>query len=111
MVFTGEVTEEKVEKFVASSRGTITNSIKIVTKEHKTLFIVKLKDEAQKWTLIKKAQTISKSIEGLNKIYVNPDLTRSEREIQYHLRQELKRRRALGEKVKISKGRIVQTQT
>lgn len=80
---------------------------KIATAGKKTLFIITLKSEDQKWKLIGKARTISNSIEGLGKIFVNPDLTRTEREVQYHLRQELKRLRASGEKVKKTKGKIV----
>ena len=42
-----------------------------------------------------------------NNVFINPDLTRQQREEQYKLRQELKRRRAGGEEVIIRKGLIV----
>lgn len=108
VVFTGEVTEEKVKKFIGHAGGDATKIDKIETKGKKVLYITTLTTEAQKWTLIKKGRTISNTIEGLNGIFVNPDLTRSEREVQYNLRQELRRRRAEGENLVIKKGRIVE---
>lgn len=109
VVFAGEmVTKEKVEKFVGQAGVDSTGIKKIETEGKKCLFIVTLNTEPQKWSLIKKARQISRSVEGLENIFVNPDLTKTERDIQYQLRQELRRRRALGETVKISKGRVVE---
>lgn len=108
VVFTGEVTKEKVESFVEQTGGEITKLQEIDTKTKKKLFITTLRSEAQKWTLIRRSRSISQSKVELNNIFANPDLTKIEREVQYHLRQELKRRRNLGENVKISRGRIVE---
>ena len=62
----------------------------------------------KKWSLISKARTISQTKDGLQNIYVNPDLTKTERNNQYMLRQEVRARRQHGEKVKISKGKVIQ---
>ena len=47
------------------------------------------------------------SSDTLTHIYVNPDLTKSERDQQYLLRQEKRERNSRGEEVVIRKGRVV----
>ena len=46
---------------------------------------------------------------ALNKVYINPDLTPAQREIEKELRDEMWKRREAGEKVIISKGKLVET--
>lgn len=110
VVFAGEVTSEKVEAFLDAAGTDKAKKIQeIETKSKRKIYIVTLTTEAQKWSLIKKSRNVGQTKEGLSNVFVNPDLTRSERDVQYKLRQELRRRRELGESVKISKGRIVNT--
>ncbi|KAH7696255.1 RNA-directed DNA polymerase from mobile element jockey-like protein [Aphelenchoides avenae] len=42
-------------------------------------------------------------------VYVRPSLTAEQREAEYKLRQECRRRREAGENVRIAKGQIIQT--
>ena len=108
VVFSGEVTKEKVDRFVEVQGGESPSKVlEVETKSKKKLYIVTLKSERQKWALIGKAKQITQSTEGLKDIYVNPDLTKSEREIQFNLREEVRRRRLQGESVKIKRGKIV----
>ena len=107
VVFVGNVAKEKVSKFLNYAECEDTSIKEIKTKADKPLFIVTLKTVEQKWLLVKKARGISQSKDGMENIYVNPDLTKTEREVQYQLRQEAKRRRSLGESVKMSRGKIV----
>ena len=107
MVFAGDITEGKVEQFVQAAKATKPSKVlKIKTMQSKTLYIVTMVSENKKWALIKKARTISHSIDGLQNIYVNPDHTNTARDVQYHLRQEVRDRRKLGENVKINKGKV-----
>ena len=85
------------------------NVLKIQTPK-KALYIVTMASERDKWSLIGKARTISQTKEGLENIFGNPDLTKSECNVQYELRKEVRDRRKLGENVKISKGKVVQVQ-
>ena len=66
--------------------------------------------EKDKWLLISKARVVSQSKVDLNNIFVNPDLTKTERDLQYQLRQEVRRRREQGENVKIRKGKVIVVQ-
>ena len=67
--------------------------------------LVKLKSEKDKWKVIASARTVTQ--QHFKGIFVNPDLTKSEREEQYMLRKELRERRANGEHVIIKRGAIV----
>ena len=58
--------------------------------------------------LLKKAYQL-RSTQKFRHIFINPDLTRAQRELQQTLRSELRRRRDLGENIKISNGQIVST--
>jgi len=84
-----------------------TKILKIETKTKKTLFVVTLQTEAQKWALIGKARKVSLTKDEFKTVFVNPDLTKSERDVQFELRKEVRSRRQMGEQVKISKGRVV----
>lgn len=112
VVFSGDVSRPKVDRFIEVSKlSPPTEVVEITTQQGKKLYIVTMNQESTKWSLIGKGQTISQSTEGLQDMFVNPDLTKTERNTQYLLRQEVKRRRNLGEQVKISKGKIVQIKT
>ena len=109
VVFAGEVTREKVDLFVqAVGVEAPNNVVEIKTQQKNMLYIVFMKTEREKWSLISKARTISQTKDGLQNIYVNPDLTKTERNNQYLLRPEVRARRQHGEKVKISKGKVIQ---
>lgn len=111
VVFNGNVDKVKVDRFLQAA-GTEKPSkvLEIQTQQKKTLYIVTMSSEKDKWSLIAKARTISQSKEGLDNIFVNPDLTKTERDVQYQLRQEVRSRREQGESVKISKGKVVVVQ-
>ena len=59
-----------------------------------------------KFDILKKAKDLRNHPE-LNGVYINPDLTKSQRATNKSLREELKRRRAEGERVYIHRGKIV----
>ena len=84
-----------------------TKITEITTQSKKQLFIVTMKTESVKWALIGKARRLSNINDDLKNIFVNPDLTKSERNLQFKLREEVRHRRSLGESVKISKGKVV----
>jgi vacuolar-type H+-ATPase subunit I/STV1 len=68
--------------------------------------LVKMKSLGAKRQMLDKARTYRENSEsyGYKKVYVNNDLTRQERNRQYNLRQELRRRRDAGEKDIMIKG-------
>ena len=104
VIFTGDVTKDKVDTFLQTAKvESPTKVLEISTAQNKKLYIVSMVQEKEKWALIGKARSISQSSDSLNNIYVNPDLTKTERDAQYLLRQEVRRRRQLGENVKIKK--------
>ena len=108
VVFAGEVTREKMDHFIQATGAEAPNKVaEIKTQLKNMLYIVSMKTEREKWSLISKALTISQTKYGLQNIYVNPDLTKTERNNQYLLRQEVRARRQHGE-VKISKGKVFQ---
>ena len=108
VVFSGADTKERVGSFVAKSGLKEPTKIsEISTPNKRKLFIVTMQEEIEKWTLIGKARKISSANDEFQGVYVNPDLTKTERDVQFKLREEVRRRRALGENVKISKGRVV----
>lgn len=59
-----------------------------------------------KFDILKKAKDLRNHPE-LNGVYINPDLTKSQRATNKSLRGELKRRRAEGEQVYIHRGKVV----
>lgn len=67
--------------------------------------LVKMSSEKDKWKIISKSRAVTK--EKYKGIYLNPDLTKSEREEQFLLRKELRERRDNGEQIIIKKGVIV----
>ena len=77
-----------------------------VTNKSRPL-LVKLKTEREKWKIIGKSLRVMKENNKYKGVYVNPDLTKSERDEQYSLRQKLRERRDSGEDVIIKRGLIV----
>lgn len=78
-----------------------------VGKPKKKFFIATFATESQKWRLVSKARGICMSNDGLKGCYVNPDLTKTERDHQYQLRKEVRERRQNGENVAIKRGVVV----
>ena len=98
-----------MDLFVQAAGAEAPNKVvEIKTQQNNMLYILSIKTEKEKLSLISKASTISQNKDGLQKIYVNPDLTKTERNNQYLLRQEVRASQQHGEKVKISKGKVIQ---
>ena len=67
-----------------------------------------LDSEQHERSIIKSATYNLRKSTRWNKVYVSPDLTAKEREVNKALRKELKRRKAQGEKeIMIKRGKIV----
>ena len=62
-------------------------------------------DEESKIGILRQAKLLSNT--SFKKVYINPDLTKTQREERKRLREELKRRKDVGEDVTIRYGRIV----
>ena len=75
----------------------------------KQRLLVDVKDEKLKWRLIGKSKELGKS-EAFKNVFLNPDLTRDERLIQFRLRKDLKDRRLKepSKTFKIQKGKIIE---
>ena len=107
-VFTGDaITEEKVNLIVDKVGVDLPTKLVQVGKPERKFFIATFKSEGDKWRVIAKTRGICMSSDTLTHIYVNPDLTKSERDQQYLLRQEKRERNSRGEEVVIRKGRVV----
>ena len=70
------------------------------------LLLVSNPSEETKWDVVRAAKNL-KQIEQYKDIYVNPDMTRTEREEKAKLRVEARDRRNKGEDVFIFKGKVV----
>ena len=70
------------------------------------LLLVTLGSEDLKWEVLRVAKHL-REFEEFFGVYVNPDLTKSEREINKKLREEAKERREKGEDVVVYKGKVV----
>ena len=66
-------------------------------RDRPRLLIVKFETEASKWDVVRYARHLQHSHKWSN-IYINPDLTKDERQAGKQLRQELDQRRKNGEK-------------
>jgi len=106
IIFSGCNSDTKVESFLGKC-GVTPISIKKIGKTDKKLHLVELSSEADKWKALGKAKELCSSVDSFQGMYVNPDLTQSEREHQYQLRKECRERRSKGENVKIKKGVVV----
>lgn len=62
-----------------------------------------------KFDLLKRSKNLRKSAQFSN-VYINPDLTKLQRQADKALRAELKQRRNNGEKVVIHRGRVIKAQ-
>ena len=69
------------------------------------LLLMGTQSEEVKWDLIRAAKGL-RDLDEYKDVYVNPDMTRLEREAQGKLRAEMRERRNNGEEVYISKGKI-----
>ena len=78
-----------------------------IGKPERRMFIVTFASEKEKWCLVAKARSMCMSNDGLKGCYVNPDLTKTERDHQYQLRKEVRERRRNGESVFIKRGTVV----
>lgn len=107
-IFSGNVNEDKVKLFLQQlGTASASTNVKKIGKPEKSVFLVEFESKAAKWNAIGKARETCAKHEDLKNVFVNPDLTRSEREVQYKLRQECRARRLRGENVKIKRGAIV----
>ena len=70
----------------------------------------KCESTIEKFDILKKAKDLRNHPE-FKGVYINPDLTKSQRETHKALREKLKERRAAGEQVRIYRGRIVEKDT
>lgn len=68
---------------------------------------MKFGSEKEKWKIVGKARAAMQGNTDFANIYVNPDLTKTERERQFLLRKELRSRRENGEDVMIKRGVVV----
>ena len=106
VVFTGNASEDKVKLYL-DRVGVAPKQIKKIGKPETSVYLVELFDVGAKKKMLSEARTLCTSITDFENLYVNPDLTRTEREAQFKLREECRRRRLNGEDVKISKGQVV----
>ena len=78
------------------------------SEDRPRLLVMTMDSEAMKWDLLKHSTALRNSNDEVAaNIFVNPDLTAEEREIQWKLRQECRDRKANGERVKIVTGKVV----
>lgn len=118
----GETHAERVEKDIEKFRDIIKNELHLnirVTRAFRTgrgpagkprLLIVTLENQETKAELLKLASQLRSSREW-HSLFINPDLTQSEREAGKKLREELARRRADGElNLFIRQGKIIRGQ-
>lgn len=69
--------------------------------------VVRLKDPEMRPRLLRKSSVLRQANNGLEKVFLAPDLTPEQQIHNKKLRVEVKRRRDLGEKVKIQGDRII----
>ena len=72
------------------------------------LMVVTLRDESEKWEILKMAKQLRNAGAEFERIYVAPDLSPAEQLRDRNLRQELKSRREAGEDVIIYKHKVIQ---
>lgn len=78
---------------------------KVQTRKPRLLRVV-CRNASTKFAILKKAKQL-KTVHELKGIYINPDRTRTEQEMNRLLQEELKRRRNAGENVAIYRNRVV----
>lgn len=73
------------------------------------LLLITLENEAPRWEILRAARKLKDSTK-YGSVFINPDLSRKERDDNRQLRTELKRRRSLGERnLRIYRGEIINT--
>ena len=70
------------------------------------LLLVSTSTEETKWDIIRSGKGL-RDIYRFRNVYVNPDMTRTERQVQGKLRAEVRERKEKGEDVYIYKGKII----
>ena len=70
------------------------------------LILVTLSSEDMKWEVLREAKNL-RDFDEYHGVYINPDLTKTEREQNKKLRDEVREKREKGEDVVIYKGRII----
>ena len=105
-----ELVQSLLEDPVLDVTGTVhINDVRRIG--NKGLMIISFDSMESKRSVLKSAHRLRSSTIAAHKdIYISPDLTRQQRQAEYNLRIELRRRKDNGETgLKISKGKIVQT--
>ena len=116
-VLSEEMSDKETEEFVAEMLSTVVGTEEVDMKVHGRLgrkesdkkrpVRVEISDAAARRTIMKKAINLKKEPK-YEKIYVSPDLTRKQQEMDKALRDKVKELRAQGvEGVKINKGCVV----
>ena len=70
---------------------------------NKDVVVVTLGSREEKYDVLDKARSLNRNARYKN-VYVTPDMTRKEQEIDYHIRKELKERRDKGENNLVKRG-------
>ena len=101
-----------VQKLLEDHVLDITGTVSVCNVQRvgsKGLLIITFESLEAKRAVFKTARRLRLSkIPGHKDVFISPDLTRNQRQAEYKLRLEIKRRREEGEKgLKISKGRII----
>ena len=98
------MTERKVEYLVESGLELPKINITGIRKlRNKDIVIITLGSREEKHKVLDKARSLNRTDMWKN-VYVTPDMTRKEQEIDYNLRKELKERREKGEKNLVKRG-------
>ena len=101
------MTERKVEYLVESGLELPKINITGIRKlRNKDIVIITLGSREEKHKVLDKARSLNRTDMWKN-VYVTPDMTRKEQEIDYNLRKELKERRDKGKKLSQERGRLV----
>ena len=69
--------------------------------------VVTLRDEGEKWKLLKMAKKLRNAGNRFEKIYIAPDLSQAEQLRDKNPRKQLKERREAGEDVIIHKNKVI----
>ena len=101
--------KEIIEKELNVRDCEVVKSVRLGQKnnQRQRLLLVSVNGERTKWNILKAAPKLLHSSTS-DKIYISPDLTPKEREVNKQLRDELKRCKSSGEKnLSIRRGKIV----
>ena len=79
-----------------------------VGKDSRRMFIVTMNSKGSKWKLVGKGGLITQSKdENLSNVYLNPDLTKTQRDGQYRFHAEQRERVKNGEDVVVEGQKVV----